>query len=945
MLVDLREAGIDYDDVTETLEREGVQKFIDSFTELKQGIAEKRDALAVGVTVATDVVERIWARDPTVWTGGDEAQWLGWLDEPQRMLEQVDEIVEFANEVVSAGAIDDVVVLGMGGSSLAPEVMRRTFGAERFHVLDTTHPKAIRALESQIDVERTLFLSASKSGTTLETRSHTAYFLERGGQFAAITDPGLGPRAVRRRERVPARLPRRADDRRALLGAVAVRDRARGADGHRREAAARARGRDAGGVPARGGQSGARARAASRQRGERRPRRRRRLVRPLDGAARRRVDRQGRARASCPAPDDPNAELHEEVRLPDPYELGQEFFRWEFAVAVAGSIDRHQPVRPARRAGGEGQDERGARGGRRRARAGRVARRAASRRRATATTSASRRSSIPRAWTSCSRSSTARARAGTSSRTASGRATSTRRASSTRAGRTTGLFLQVVDDTGDELPIPGRDFGFARLIRAQAAGDYESLKERGRRVGEDGRSDAARDDRPRPHGRQHGRRASSERGHDVKTYDPNVEHANGGVARRAARPARRAARVLADDPRRRRSPRRRSSELLDARATRATRSSTAATRTSATRSAATRDAQAKGIHFVDAGMSGGIWGLENGYCLMVGGDDEPVQRLEPIFMDLAPEDGYAHVGASGAGHFMKMVHNGIEYGLMQAYAEGFEVLEKSEFDLDLARDRRHLALRLRRPLVAARAPARRAREGRRRPAAHQGLRRGLRRGPLDDPRGDRRGRARARDHAALYARFASRQDESFAAKIIAALRNEFGGHAVKSANDRRRSRTRSSKGSSCGARRTRACSSSSARPATSRSASCSPRSTRSRTGACCRRSSPSSASRAPRRPTTRSASAWRRRSESTRAIRSGTTSGRGSPTGMRYIATEFDRRRGRGRSSRAAWRELDEERGTAGNRLFYFAVPPSAIGTIVDGARPAAHDARAGSGS
>ena len=84
-----------------------------------------------------------------------------------------------------------------------------------------------------------------------------------------------------------------------------------------------------------------------------------------------------------------------------------------------------------------------------------------------------------------------------------------------------------------------------------------------------------------------------------------------------------------------------------------------------------------------------------------------MQRLEPIFNDLAPDDGYAHVGASGRGHFTKMVHNGIEYGLMQAYAEGFEVMAKSEFDLDLARDRRHLALRLRRPLVAARAAVRR----------------------------------------------------------------------------------------------------------------------------------------------------------------------------------------------------------------------------------------------
>ena len=91
----------------------------------------------------------------------------------------------------------------------------------------------------------------------------------------------------------------------------------------------------------------------------------------------------------------------------------------------------------------------------------------------------------------------------------------------------------------------------------------------------------------------------------------------------------------------------------------------------------------KGIRFVDAGVSGGVWGLEVGYCLMVGGDDEAVREVEPAFRTLAPEDGYAHVGSSGAGHFVKMVHNGIEYGLMQAYAEGFEVMERSEFDLHL----------------------------------------------------------------------------------------------------------------------------------------------------------------------------------------------------------------------------------------------------------------------
>ena len=136
------------------------------------------------------LVERIWARDQTVWTGHDEAQWLGWLDEPLRMLERVDDLLEFA----ATADFDEVVLLGMGGSSLAPEVLRRSFGVERFHVLDTTTPAAIRRLDERLDLDRTLFVSASKSGSTLETRSHTDYFWERTGErgdrFVAITDPG-----------------------------------------------------------------------------------------------------------------------------------------------------------------------------------------------------------------------------------------------------------------------------------------------------------------------------------------------------------------------------------------------------------------------------------------------------------------------------------------------------------------------------------------------------------------------------------------------------------------------------------------------------------------------------------------------------------------------------------------------------------------------------------
>jgi 6-phosphogluconate dehydrogenase len=193
------------------------------------------------------------------------------------------------------------------------------------------------------------------------------------------------------------------------------------------------------------------------------------------------------------------------------------------------------------------------------------------------------------------------------------------------------------------------------------------------------------------------------------------------------------------------------------------------------------DAKEKGIKFVDCGTSGGVWGLANGYCLMVGGDDDAVAQAEPVFRDLAPEDGYAHVGGSGAGHFVKMVHNGIEYGLMQAYAEGFEVMEKSEFDLDLheiAGIWRYGSV-VRSWLLELLVNAFEA----------EGAQLEKIRGYVEDS-GEGRWtihEAMAEDvpvpviTAALFARFASRQDESFAAKVNAALRNQFGGHAVEAA--------------------------------------------------------------------------------------------------------------------------------------------------------------------
>src|SRR5438067_12031031 len=184
-----------------------------------------------------------------------------------------------------------------------------------------------------------------------------------------------------------------------------------------------------------------------------------------------------------------------------------------------------------------------------------------------------------------------------------------------------------------------------------------------------------------------------------------------------------------------------------------------------------QEAQSKGIHFVDAGVSGGIWGLRVGFCLMVGGEDEPVQRIEPIFRTLAPEEGYAHVGGPGAGHFTKMVHNGIEYGLMQAYGEGFEILHASEFELDLHeiagiwRNGSVVRSWLLELLHVA--------------FEQDGSELEKIEGYVEDSGEGRWTVFEAINEsvpapaisAALYARFSSRQRESFAAKVAAALRN------------------------------------------------------------------------------------------------------------------------------------------------------------------------------
>jgi 6-phosphogluconate dehydrogenase len=196
-----------------------------------------------------------------------------------------------------------------------------------------------------------------------------------------------------------------------------------------------------------------------------------------------------------------------------------------------------------------------------------------------------------------------------------------------------------------------------------------------------------------------------------------------------------------------------------------------------TQERATR-ASARNIHFLDCGTSGGVWGLENGYSLMSGGNREASEYVYPVFKTLAPENGYTYCGESGAGHFVKMIHNGIEYGMMQSIAEGFEIMEKSPYNLDLTAiasgwqyssvvrswllELMVLALKEDPKLDALKDYVEDSGEGRWTIQAAMDL--------------------NVPAHvitAALYTRFQSRQDESFAMKVLAALRNQFGGHSVK----------------------------------------------------------------------------------------------------------------------------------------------------------------------
>ncbi|MGI9659757.1 MAG: glucose-6-phosphate isomerase [Gaiellaceae bacterium] len=445
---------------------------------------------------ASTAVEQIWARDASLWTGRDEASWLGWLDVAERMRAQVGGLADFAASVGDDG-LDNVVLLGMGGSSLAPEVMRRLAGATSFHVLDSTHPAALLAAPTAPGVERTLFLIASKSGTTIETRSQLEFFWEKtganGGQFAAITDPGSeletlaserGFRATFSGEAevggrysalsafgmVPAAL-MGLDLEAVLDGALGMAEACRAPDVN--ENPGLALGLELGAAWHEG--------------------RDKVILNPNPGAFGLWVEqliaestgKDGKGLVPCPDESPEGADRQAaEIKLADIADVGAEFFRFEFATAIVGAMIGINPFDQPNVQ--EAKDRTGAilAGGEQPVLdpVGSVDSLLDSAREGDYVTLLA---FVPASIEN--ERELARARAELSART--GLPTTAgfgpRYLHSTgqlhKGGPGSGLFIQLVDDP-PHLDIPGRDYGFRRLIRAQAQGDFEALLERGRRA-------------------------------------------------------------------------------------------------------------------------------------------------------------------------------------------------------------------------------------------------------------------------------------------------------------------------------------------------------------------------------------------------------------------------------------------------------------------------------
>jgi glucose-6-phosphate isomerase len=442
----------------------------------------------VSIATQQELVERIWARDATVWTGTDEDKWLGWLDEPKRMQERAGEIAAFAAE--ARKTFESFVLLGMGGSSLAPEVLKKTFESKQLHVLDTTHPAMIRHAEASLDLSKTMFIVSSKSGGTLETLSHFEYFwtkVEKGEQFIAITDPGsaLEQLANTRAMRVFAGEPTIGGRYSALSPFGIVPAALMGIDIELVLANAERMAEACRGDANPGLQLGAHL-------GEGWSEGRDKVcIEETDGnfglwaeqLIAESTGKEGKGLVPAPgeSPEGPDRQAAD-VQLSDSYEIGAEFFRWEFAVAVAGSILEINPfdqpdVQAAKDKTKEvlasGEDPHlEPEGSLDELLAGAEPPNYIA---IQAFIDPVRESELLRLI-----------ERGHETGCVVTHGLGPRYLHSTgqlhKGGPPTGLFVQVVDETGEEIPIPGQDFGFGRLIRAQAEGDYRSLQERGRPV-------------------------------------------------------------------------------------------------------------------------------------------------------------------------------------------------------------------------------------------------------------------------------------------------------------------------------------------------------------------------------------------------------------------------------------------------------------------------------
>ncbi len=442
---------------------------------------------------AGELIAKIWARDASLWTSSGEEKWLGWLDAPARSLAQVSEILALEQSLVG---IANVLLLGMGGSSLAPEVMRRAFDSKTFHVLDSTHPSAVRRLASELDPSSTFVLVSSKSGSTIETRSHLDFFWEwanrEGEHFAAVTDPGSDLEKLARERGflgvvsgeptiggrfsalspfgiVPAAF-MGVDIERLLLRAKEMAEACRGSEGNpglelglELGEGWRA-GRDKICIPEH--ESGFALWAEQ-------------LIAESTGKL-------GKGLVPAPGEQPGDADRQAvELRLENAYELGQEFFRWEFAVAVAGAFLEINPfdqpnvqeakdrtsailasgVEPDLELSGSLEELLAA---------------------AHAGDYVAILAFVDPTPANDAKLAALAKRVGETTGCVVTRGFGPRYLHSTgqlhKGGKPIGLFIQVVDDPGEELAIPGRDFGFKRLIGAQAAGDFAALKEHGRPV-------------------------------------------------------------------------------------------------------------------------------------------------------------------------------------------------------------------------------------------------------------------------------------------------------------------------------------------------------------------------------------------------------------------------------------------------------------------------------